>query len=110
VFEAIALRVDRLKTLREQHGWSQRELSRLCGLALSTIHTYERGEVDPSAKHLIKIAETLGVSADYLLGLIDEPTAHFGSTEIDDDERAVIQALRRDGWRGVMRVAIDRME
>jgi hypothetical protein len=55
------------------------------------------------------IVETLGVSADYLLGLADEPTARFGSSETNDDERAIVQALRRDGWLGVLRVVTDRM-
>jgi transcriptional regulator with XRE-family HTH domain len=107
--ETIALRVDRLKALREEHGLSQRELSGLCGLGTSAIGTYERGEVDPSSKHLKMIAEKLGVSTDYLLGLSDDPVARFGASEINDDERAVVQALRRGGWPAVIRVVADRM-
>jgi transcriptional regulator with XRE-family HTH domain len=109
VSETIILRVDRLKALREERGWSQRELSRHCGLSLSAINFYERGEVEPSAKHLKKMAEVLGVSTDYLLGLSDYPTAQFGSSEINDDERAIIQAFRRGSWRGVIQVAAQRL-
>jgi transcriptional regulator with XRE-family HTH domain len=109
VSETIGLKTDRLKALREQLGLSQRELSRQCGLGETAIGFYERGDAEPTAKHLIKIAATLGVSADYLLGLADEPTARFGSSEINDDERAVVQALRRDGWLGALRVVTDHL-
>lgn len=107
--ETIALRVDRLKALREQHGWSQRELSGLCGLGTSAIGTYERGEVEPTAKHLKIVAEKLVVSTDYLLGLSDDPRGQLGDKELNDDERAVVQALRRGGWPAVIRVVADRM-
>jgi transcriptional regulator with XRE-family HTH domain len=109
VSETIAIRTERLKALREQHGWSQRELSRLCGLGETAIGSYERGDVDPTAKQLKKIAGTLDVSVDYLLGRADEPTARFGSSEINDDERAIVQALRRDGWLGALRVVTDHL-
>jgi hypothetical protein len=55
------------------------------------------------------IAERLGVSTDYLLGLSDDPVARFGAAEINDDERAVVQALRHGGWPAVIRVVADRM-
>jgi transcriptional regulator with XRE-family HTH domain len=106
VSEQVAIRTDRLKALREQHSWSQRELSRICGLGETAINTYERGEVEPSAKHLKKMAETLNVSADYLLGLTDDPLGHYGSAEIDDDERAIIRAFRQGRWREVIQVAV----
>jgi transcriptional regulator with XRE-family HTH domain len=107
--ETFGLRIDRLKALRERHGWSQRELSGLCGLATSVIGTYERGDVEPTAKHLKTIAEKLGVSADYLLGLSDDPRGQLGDKELNDDERAVVQALRRGGWPALIRVVADRM-
>jgi transcriptional regulator with XRE-family HTH domain len=105
VSETIAIRADRLKALREQRGWSQRELARQCSMGDTAISMYERETVEPTAKHLKKMAETLNVSADYLLGLTDDPLGHYGSAEIDDDERAIIRAFRQGRWREVIQVA-----
>jgi transcriptional regulator with XRE-family HTH domain len=109
VRETIGLRVDRLKALREQHGWSQRELARLCDLGITAISKYERAESDPSSGHLKIMAEKLDVTADYLLGLTDNPKGLSGNDELTDDEQAVLLALRRDGWRGVARVLAERL-
>jgi transcriptional regulator with XRE-family HTH domain len=109
VGETIGLRVDRLKALREERGWSQREMARLCGLGITSINKYELSEVDPSSAHLKAMAATLDVSADYLLGLTNDPKGFSGNADLNDDEQAVLHALRRDGWRGVARVLADRL-
>jgi transcriptional regulator with XRE-family HTH domain len=106
VSEQIAIRADRLKQLREHHGWSQRELSRVCGLGETAINTYERGEAEPSAKYLKKMAETLHVSTDYLLGLTDDPRGLFDNSELSDDERKIVEAFRRGQWREIIQVAL----
>lgn len=103
------LRTDRLQSLREERGWSQRELSRICGLGDAQISKYERGETDLTAVHLKSIAEKLEVSTDYLLGLSDEPRGQLGDTELNEHERAVLEALRRDGWVGVIHLAADKL-
>src|SRR5579859_6367039 len=105
----IALRTDRLKTLREQHGWSQRELSRLCGLGEGQVGKYESGQTDPSSTHLKIIAEKLGVSTDYLLGMSDDPRGQIGGGELTDDERSIVDSFRRDGWAGVIHLSADRV-
>jgi len=101
-----ALRTDRLRALRERKGWSQRELARLCGLREIQINRYESGVNDPSATFLKMIAEKLGVSMDYLVGLSDDPQGPI-SSELTEDERAIVTALRRDSWPGVIRIAAD---
>jgi transcriptional regulator with XRE-family HTH domain len=95
--------------LRETHGWSQRELGRRCGFEETLISKYERGEFDPTSSSLKVMAENLGVSIDYLLGMTDEPHGFFGSSELSDDEQAVLWALRRDGWLGALRVVTERI-
>jgi transcriptional regulator with XRE-family HTH domain len=104
---ATALRIDRLKALRERRGWSQRELGRVCGVEETLIGRYERAEVDPSSTTMKSIAENLGVSIDYLLGVTDEPQGFYRSDELTEDEKAVLSALRREGWRGVARLLAD---
>jgi transcriptional regulator with XRE-family HTH domain len=110
VRETIALRPDRLKNLREQHGLSQRELAKVCGLGITAISKYERAEVDPSSSHLKVIAQQLEVTTDYLLGLTDDPRGLFDNRELTDEERTILQAFRRDRWVGVLRVVTEQIE
>ncbi len=102
-------RMDRLIALREKHGWSQRELGRQSGITETMIARYERGFNDPSVPALLRLTETFGVSADYLLGTTDDPRGHVGDGQMSDDERAMLEAFRRDGWRGVIRVVAERI-
>jgi len=105
----ILLRGDRLKATREANGLSQRELARLCGIAANQIFRYENGKGDISGTYLAIIAKKLGVSADYLLGLSDDPHGLLSPVDLNLHERDVIEALRKDGWIGVIRLATDRL-
>ena len=58
----------RIKEKRAQLGFSQTTLSELCNLAPAFIGIIERCEKRPSIETLVKIANALNVSADYLLG------------------------------------------
>ena len=107
--EKIALRTDRLKNLREQHGVSQRELARLCGLGETQINKYENGLSDPSATNLMLIAQQLEVSTDYLLGLTDDPHLLVREPKLDSDERAMLETFRHEGWTGVIRLGAERL-
>ena|SRR5579859_17717 len=105
----ILLRGDRIKTTREALGLSQRELAHLCGLGTNQIHRYENGKSDISGTYLAIIAKKLGVSADYLLGLSDDPHGILSPVDLNLHEQDTVDALRRDGWLGVIRLATDRL-
>ena len=63
----------RLKQLRAQRGLSQSDLAKQVGVHYNHIGRYERGQSKPSAETLSKLAEALGVSADFLMeGSSDE--------------------------------------
>ncbi|MEP7284851.1 MAG: helix-turn-helix transcriptional regulator [Chloroflexota bacterium] len=91
-----ALRVDRLRVLREQRGWSQRELAQHAGLGDTQINKYETGMHDPSATSVKAIAEQLGVSADYLLGLTDHPRGSYGDTLTPEESKLIAAYASRD--------------
>jgi len=57
----------RLKQLRLQNGFSQKEIAELVGLHSIHYGRYERGGSRPSADKLTKLADALGVSVDFLL-------------------------------------------
>jgi transcriptional regulator with XRE-family HTH domain len=57
----------RLKELRKQREFSQTELGKRASLHYTHIGRYEKGAAFPSGETLQRLAEALGVSADYLL-------------------------------------------
>jgi transcriptional regulator with XRE-family HTH domain len=57
----------RLRGLREERGWSQRELGRRLGVLQSKLSKYESGTHQPSLRTLVHIASLYAVSTDYLL-------------------------------------------
>jgi len=105
-----ALQMDRLKALRERHGWSQRELSRRCGFGEAQIGKYESGQTDITATLLKVIAETLDVSTDYLLGISDNPQQQIDPANLSADEYQVVDTLRRESWPGVIRLSVAHIE
>jgi transcriptional regulator with XRE-family HTH domain len=102
------LRTDRLRATREQRGWSQRELARLCGLGEAQVNKYEKGHTDPSATYLKIMAETLGVSSDYLLGLSDMPNGQLGDA-LKSDERQLLDAYIANDNASLLEMITERM-
>lgn len=58
---------DRLKQARINKGLSQSKLADIVGVHVTNISRYERGENKPTSNVLSKLAEGLGVSADFLM-------------------------------------------
>ena len=58
---------DRLRQLRKQKNLSQTEMAKLAGLRFMHYGRYERGEFQPKANALKRLADALGVSGDYLM-------------------------------------------
>jgi len=65
---------ERLKQARLARGWSQAELKRQCGVPQGLISRMEHGLVkEPGLTVLRRLARALGVTADFLVGIYDEP-------------------------------------
>lgn len=62
----------RVKRTREVRGLSQADLAKKTGLQPAAISHFETGQRSPSFDNLRKLADSLEVSVDYLLGRIDE--------------------------------------
>ena len=45
---SIANIAEQLKTLRQQHDWSQEDLARELGVSFSTVNRWENGKAKPS--------------------------------------------------------------
>ena len=79
----------RIRATREQLGWSQIKLAEESGVGRSAIGKYESDKLEPGAANLAKIADALGVTADYLLGRYEPSPA-------DDEAFEIRERLRRD--------------
>lgn len=62
---------ERLKELRKEKGFTQKELAELIGFSYQNLQKYEKGIAKPLNKNLIKISDIFDVSVSYLLGETD---------------------------------------
>ena len=61
---------DRIRISRERRGWSQNELARRARMTQALISELEAGKrKEPRLTTLRRLAETLGVTTDYLIGM-----------------------------------------
>ena len=60
--------------LREKSGKSQAELVEILGVTQQTLSRYEKGERQASLDFVVNASKYFGVSADYLLGITEDPT------------------------------------
>lgn len=58
---------DRIKQLRTEKKWGQKELAHKIGSDARQISRYEKGHVTPSIEAIVKIASALEATTDYLL-------------------------------------------
>lgn len=72
---------ERLKELRKKKKIKQDILAELLGLTKFTISGYEHNNCEPSDQNLVKMAKYFNISADYLLGLIDDPCSYIRHEE-----------------------------
>ncbi len=89
---------EKLKTSRINADFSQDDLADAIGVNRATISFYEKGKRKPDIEMFIKIADTLNVSCDYLLGYSDSPVRkHHETKEITGLSDKAIAELERLG-------------
>ena len=67
---------DRLKALRVELGLTQKELGNRLGVSMVSIRHWEAGTKNPSMPAIVALAETFGVTTDYLLGVTPNQEHH----------------------------------
>lgn len=60
--------MNRIKTLREEFGYTQQDLAKKLNSSKSVIGLYENETRKPSLEILLKLSEVFNCSIDYLLG------------------------------------------
>ncbi len=95
---------ERLKQLRQEHGWSQADLAAKIGTDPGQISRYENGKMTPSPEAVVRLAEILDVTTDYLLidssprRALHAPEDVLGDrlntvSELTEDELAVVLSV-----------------
>jgi len=62
---------ERLRSLRQEKGWSQQRLADNLKLSKSSVNMYERGEREPGFETMEAIADLFNVDMNYLYGRTD---------------------------------------
>ena len=70
---------ERLFALREQKGLSQQAIADLLKVTRTQISDIENGKSGTNLDRFYQLCEFYQVSADYLLGIIDDPTWRGGT-------------------------------
>lgn len=71
------------------------DLSRLSGIDSGQLSKYLTGKRRPQIDAIISLAQALGVSADFLLGMSDNPEPNIGEGGLSDVEREIIVSYRQ---------------
>lgn len=81
----------RLRHLRKEKNLTQKQLASLIGVQHTVISFYELGDRIPSPQIIKKLAATLHVSSDYLLGI--EKHDVLSLEGLDEDDKLVVRTL-----------------
>jgi len=89
--------MNRIKELRKKRHITQVRLSTEIEVSQETISAYENGKADPTPEKLIRIANFLNTSTDYLLGRIDDdsPLVDLANNIVDEQLNELINNYAR---------------
>jgi transcriptional regulator with XRE-family HTH domain len=85
----------RLAEIRERRGLKQKDLAERAGLSISFISEIENGHRNVSSEKLLRLANALGASIDYLLRGEDAPQRMTNPVTIPPE---LSQAAQEKGW------------
>lgn len=94
----------RLKELRLQRNLNMAETAKALDIKYTTYVDYEKGNSEPNAVNLVKLAKFYDVSADYILGRTDDPRTQAQKQQEEDELAAYLEMLRT---RPEMRILLD---
>ena len=73
---------ERLKKLRKDAGLTQVDVANKLGISQPAYASWERGIKKPTQENLVKIAQVLNVSIDYLVGNSEEKSDELDNIEL----------------------------
>lgn len=97
----------RLKEIMHKRGKNSTELAAIIGISERNMRRIVAGG-STSDESITAIAKALEVSADWLLGISDDPSSHMRLDNMNEDEKAVVAAMRRGDDKTVMKILANR--
>ena len=96
--------VSSLKRFRHEFNLSQQDVAATLGMKQQSYSAYEaaKNPVTPSVTFIINLAKAYGVSADYLLGLTDEPNQALAPVPAPEDEFTRAAIVFADAMRNAV--------
>lgn len=82
----------KLRELRKARNWSQSKLAKKIGAHVTSISDWERGDNDPSGRHVAGLAREFGVQAAHFYGGDDDAEAAT-MAPLAADHHEVLEAL-----------------
>ena len=67
--------MNRIRELRKSLGWQQADLAEKLAVSRQAVGRYETGDRDPDLETIDRLCDIFSVTADYLLGRSNVPTA-----------------------------------
>ena len=77
---------EKIRSLREKHGYTQSELAKLLSITRSGVNAWEMGISVPSTQYIVDLASIFRVSSDYLLGIEATATINVDGLTAEDVE------------------------
>lgn len=67
---------ERLRNIREDHDLTQTQIGKILNKSQQGYNHIEAGRAELKIEDLIKLCQYYDLSADYLIGLTDQPTSY----------------------------------
>lgn len=103
-------RGDRLKQMRIQRGLTQDDLADRIGIGRAQMNRYEREKTQPEPEIMVRLAIELGVTTDWLYGLVEYPYGSLDKTELPADAQAILRFYEEGNVEELMRAALNRKQ
>lgn len=96
-----------IKQLRKEYGWTQADLAEKAGLASVQVGRYENGKAIPTVEVLVKLAEALNTTIDFLVNgtTTEQANQHIQDKELLNLFTSVEELERED--KNIIKVLID---
>ena len=101
---------NKLISIRQSRGWSQRKLAEVTGFNRSTISMWELGEREPGFDQLNTLASALNVTVSELIDDAKNETSILYEAKKRQDEEDLARYLELLRTRPEMRVLLDTVE
>lgn len=94
--------MDNLIKLRKENNMSQSELANKLGVSQQTVSKYEKGTREPDIATLLKLADILNTTTDYLLGRSSDNeggfctiAAHHNGDEWTEEDKELLNKIKK---------------